>query len=471
MALLPPVTSLEPPPTLPPYVEIDSPGAPTPREYTGWVLLVILFAFSLSMALASSLVPGRAATSADHQQRVSTLRSSFDWNASMQSVRPGSKNPSHSEALRSLVDAVAPLKNATTEDANLWTAVTYELNGKISRSEIPKAASAPYQEIYGVPKLTPDAAKKLSRRLDSKSFLDQLAMAHAAQKAGNPGPYNQLGNASKGWWLIGGIFVGGLFMFGGIATGIALGSAQLAGKIRYRGHPQFPISALTADRLALRAAQLFVAFFIISLVPQLIGERRFSGVGVTFATGFATILAAIWLTRVPINGQRFSLASLGFTTQDLGRNVGLGLLAFVIELPIALIVGTIGTKIFSFLPEPHHPASDALANASLPAIAAVLFSASVVAPFWEEMMFRGLLFPAISRITPNRSKRVITGAIVSSLLFASVHPQGIALWFALGTVGLASCILVQYSRSLVPSMVMHAAHNFTLLVVTLVMTR
>ncbi len=389
----------------------------------------------------------------------------------MQSIRPGAKNPSHSEALKSLADAVTPLKNATTEDANLWTAVTYELNGKISRREIPKAASAPYQEIYGNPKLTPDQAQKLSRRLDSKSFLDQLAMAHAAQKAGNPGPYNQLGDAAKGWWLIGGIFIGGLFMFGGIATGIALGSAQLAGKIRYRGHPQFPISALTADRLALRAAQLFLAFFIISLVPQLIGERRFSDVGVTFATGSATILAAIWLTRVPINGQKFSLSSLGFTTQNLGRNVGLGLLAFVIELPIALIVGTIGTKIFSFLPEPHHPASDALANASLPAIAAVLFSASVVAPFWEEMMFRGLLFPAISRITPNRSKRVITGAIVSSLLFASVHPQGIALWFALGTVGVASCILVQYSRSLVPSVVMHAAHNFTLLVVTLVMNR
>lgn len=389
----------------------------------------------------------------------------------MESIRPGLKNPSHSEALRSLLEVVAPVKNASPEDANLWTALTYELNGKITRAEIPKAASPPYQEIYGTPKLTPDQAQKLARRLDSKNFLDQLAMAHASKKAGDSGPYNRLGNASKGWWLIGGIFIGGLFMFGGISTGIALGSAQLAGKIRYRGHPQYPISTLTADRLALRAAQLFLAFFIISLIPQFIGERRFSDVGVTFANGIATILAAIWLTRLPINGQTFSLSSLGITTQNLGRNVGLGLLAFVIELPIALIVGTIGTKIFSFLPEPHHPASDALSNASLPAIAAVLFSASVVAPFWEEMMFRGLLFPAISRITPNRSKRVLTGAIVSSLLFASVHPQGIALWFALGTVGLASCILVQYSRSLVPSMVMHAAHNFTLLVVTLVMTR
>ena len=86
-------------------------------------------------------------------------------------------------------------------------------------------------------------------------------------------------------------------------------------------------------------------------------------------------------------------------------------------------------------------------------------------------MFRGLLFPAISRVAPNASRRVLFGAIASSLLFASIHPQGIALWFALGTVGVASCILVQYSRSLVPSIVMHAAHNFTLLVVGIVVSR
>jgi membrane protease YdiL (CAAX protease family) len=460
---------------LPPIILSEAaagaPEDPSRRDYTGWVLLAILFFITLWFALAGSLSEPKNANAVGHQQRISTLRSTFDWDASIRAIRPTSQTESRNEAVQSLVDQVAPTKNTSVADADLWLALTYEIKGKIARANIPDVASEPYQAIYGSSKLSANQVRNLSRQLDSTDFLDQLALAHASKKAGDPRPYAQLGNAQKGWWLIGGVFVGGIFMLGGLVAGIAFASAQSAGKITYRGHPQSPISLLTADRLALRAAQLFLAFFVISMIPAFMGQIRFADFAVTIATGTATILAAITLAKFPIGTDRFSLKALGISSPNLGRHIGLGLLAFCIELPIALIVGVIGTKIFSFLPEPHHPASDALATASPAAIFAVFFSACIVAPFWEEIMFRGLLFPAISRVAPNASRRVLFGAIASSLLFASIHPQGIALWFALGTVGVASCILVQYSRSLVPSVVMHAAHNFTLLVVGIVVSR
>ena len=453
-----------PPPPLPPEPNSH-------REYTGWVLLFILFAITLAGALVGSLTPSAASANVDHEQRISTLRSSFDLAASYRKFAPAAADQSKTEALKALLEQVAPGKNKNSSDANLWLVATYELNQKVAIKEIPAVASAPYQKIYGSAKLTKSQVARISKQLPNPTYLDQVALAHANQKAGDSGPHDALGDPAKGWIALGGILLGVALTVVGVFAGIAVFSAQLAGRITYRGHPQSPISRLTADRLALRAAQVFLAFFIISLIPQIFGERRFSDSGVTLATGLATMAAVIGLARLSIAGERFSLAALGYSTRDLARHIGLGLLAYVIELPLALIVGLIGTKIFSFLPEPHHPASDMLATASPLAIFAVFFSACVVAPFWEEMMFRGMLFPAISRLVPNPSKRVLIGALISSLLFASVHPQGIALWFALGTVGLASCVLVQYSRSMVPSMVMHAAHNFTLLVVGLVMTR
>ena len=62
-------------------------------------------------------------------------------------------------------------------------------------------------------------------------------------------------------------------------------------------------------------------------------------------------------------------------------------------------------------------------------------------------------------------------ALVSSFLFASIHPQGPVLWAALASVALFSCFLAQKTRSLVPSITMHLAHNTTLLALTLLVSR
>ena len=106
------------------------------------------------------------------------------------------------------------------------------------------------------------------------------------------------------------------------------------------------------------------------------------------------------------------------------------------------------------------PAPDPL----LPATAedwVVIPAAILVAPFWEELLFRGLL---IDRLRGSLSLR---GAVlVSSVAFALVHdnqfalgPTGILLFSERLALGIAAAILALRYRSLTPAFLFHAANN------------
>jgi membrane protease YdiL (CAAX protease family) len=80
-------------------------------------------------------------------------------------------------------------------------------------------------------------------------------------------------------------------------------------------------------------------------------------------------------------------------------------------------------------------------------------------------MFRGLYFPAL-----GRSVGLIASGGISSLIFAAIHPTGVAVWLALGSIGAVSCALSCHTRSVVPSIIMHGLHNTTLLVASMLIS-
>ena len=125
------------------------------------------------------------------------------------------------------------------------------------------------------------------------------------------------------------------------------------------------------------------------------------------------------------------MAEVGLTTRDFGRNVLLGLWAFLLELPVTGAIAIVCALLLKNLPQPEHPASTSLMNSpDLLTVVATFFGGALVAPFWEETMFRGLLFPALRGVL----RGPVPAALVSSFLFASIHPQGPVLWAALATV-------------------------------------
>ena len=79
-----------------------------------------------------------------------------------------------------------------------------------------------------------------------------------------------------------------------------------------------------------------------------------------------------------------------------------------------------------------------------------------LAPVFEELLFRGLLFQALRRSVP-----LAIAAVWSALLFTVLHP--VAGWPMVFLLGLGCAVLIARSRFLPACMVMHAAYNLVLI--------
>jgi membrane protease YdiL (CAAX protease family) len=99
-------------------------------------------------------------------------------------------------------------------------------------------------------------------------------------------------------------------------------------------------------------------------------------------------------------------------------------------------------------------------------VLSLFFLASIEAPIFEETLFRGIFQPALAAIV----KRPWLSGVITSFLFASIHPTGVPAWPALALIGGMSVFLTYQTRSIVPSMIMHATHNALTLAVGLLLT-
>lgn len=100
-----------------------------------------------------------------------------------------------------------------------------------------------------------------------------------------------------------------------------------------------------------------------------------------------------------------------------------------------------------------------------PSFVLIAFMTTFLAPFFEEWLFRGVIFRAIAEGTTGVSKRsaVALGVVISACLFGLAHGQ--ALQFAgLALFGAVLALLVQRTKRLVPSFVTHVSFNAAALV-------
>lgn len=75
-------------------------------------------------------------------------------------------------------------------------------------------------------------------------------------------------------------------------------------------------------------------------------------------------------------------------------------------------------------------------------------------PILEETVFRGFLFPALSK-----RYGLVFGAIVSSAFFGLAHLQGNVTVYTF-VLGLLLCFLYRRTGSIIPGMVLHMANNY-----------
>jgi membrane protease YdiL (CAAX protease family) len=110
---------------------------------------------------------------------------------------------------------------------------------------------------------------------------------------------------------------------------------------------------------------------------------------------------------------------------------------------------------------PIHPAVEILVEGDFSTRLAIFLLATVAAPVVEEIFFRGVLY----RHLRSRTWRLgtvrswIVSGLVSSVLFAVIHPQGLAVVPALSGLAIGFCLVREWRGSLLPGMLAHGINN------------
>jgi membrane protease YdiL (CAAX protease family) len=126
---------------------------------------------------------------------------------------------------------------------------------------------------------------------------------------------------------------------------------------------------------------------------------------------------------------------------------------------------------FSYPPTPSHPIVEKLVRRDWVVRLMVFIMASIVAPLVEETVFRGVLYRHLRELSWRAGVvvSVIFAAVVSSFIFAVIHPQGIVATPALMALAIVFCLTREWRGSLIPSMTAHGLHNGLVLLLNIFM--
>jgi len=176
-------------------------------------------------------------------------------------------------------------------------------------------------------------------------------------------------------------------------------------------------------------------------------------------SGLLLIGAAIVVAREE-RGAR--LEDLGIKRAGFVRGVVLGLLAFVLLQPVLYGLGRAHAEAAKAWPRtiPHpflqQPAHELLATPSLLAFLLGVFSVVVIAPVAEELLFRGLLLPAL-----RRWAKPLAAVWLSGAFFGAAHASqaDMFVFLPMFVMGVVLGYLYDRTRTLAAPLAAHATYN------------
>ncbi|MDX2066184.1 MAG: type II CAAX endopeptidase family protein [Fimbriimonadaceae bacterium] len=446
-----------------------------PRNPIGGIILALLLAFSLYSALSTYLGATKPASPTKPKPVAQSVSANtliaVDLIVAMESLGgPSVRRQSRSSLRPVLIELDAAAKRRNAAAARAAVSLDYDLNGKVSPERLKRLGTTPrdanLRRLYASKTIPAAEAAKIERSVADGTVFGRLAVIAAREKSGVKDARKSLLDPGRAIRAMVGIGLVLMVLMCSVMAWIAFLILRQTGQLTPQTLPSEMADGsgtpgYRRDRMMTLGAMIFAAFQGLQLALAPVPDR------------FQTLALAVAMLTVTLLLVRYGpvrVIDLGLKHPEAwgGRMIAFGLGMFAMELPLAIAVGAVGREVFKHLPEPSHPASQAIMTNSDPVqIAAMVIFGAIVAPIWEEIVFRAILFPCMRTRWMPRA----LAAILSSVIFAAIHPQGIPIWGALATVGCASCALVTYTRSLVPSITMHMAHNATILLVTLLIAR
>lgn len=431
--------------------------SPKERFLVAWWLLILLFGLLLYTALAGAL-QGPKSYEADiaRLQHIVTARQ----------VPISNQTEILDEDLKTLVGRMEGPALTSARAAHIYAAAKTEQRRMPDAGKLVKLKTSPTPSdrtlytLYTSEKLLPEAARSIAGQFPGGDFLSRLTRVQALEKGGDQSVRDRDISPNEALVMARSILAGLVVL----SVSLGLWVAYLVKRPKPLGHPAEPMSLLDADSYALRMLLPFGAYVLLpSLVTALLG--RVIGSSLATIASFALMLAMLPAAlRMGVLGRSTSVGQvLGDRSRWLGK-FGWAAGGFVANLPILLAMGLLGSLLLPWLPARENPAvTRAFENPSTLTLVTFVLQAVIFAPILEEILFRGLLLPAISRVVRSPA----LGITINSLAFAMIHPQGAPLWFALAAVGGMCAVLTYQTRSLLPAIFLHMLHNGAVVAVAL----
>lgn len=176
--------------------------------------------------------------------------------------------------------------------------------------------------------------------------------------------------------------------------------------------------------------------------------------GMLLGAGFIVFAVLAWV----VGNWKLPLSSFGLRWAPFANLLPVVLIYVLFIIPLALL-GWFWTQLLKGLgqlvdiQDPVKMFMDAIERGNPLEISLLVFSAVILAPLWEELIFRGLLYGYLkSRMS------VFAALLVSSLIFSAYHFNLNAL-MPLLIVGIATGYIYERTRSLYFAIFFHALFN------------
>jgi membrane protease YdiL (CAAX protease family) len=279
-----------------------------------------------------------------------------------------------------------------------------------------------------------------------------------------------LAPARQTFWGVVGFTLVGLFAgFVGFVVLVVMLVLLAVGRLHGGLRTGAPHGGVYAETFALYLLAFLGLSYGLSYVPA--GNSRLLVSGAA-AVGSLAVLAWPVLRGVPWGQVRREIGWTAGRRPELEPLLGVG--TYAAALPM-LFIGVVLMLVLKgaqnlvqgppdpFGPSgaPGHPITAVVNNPSVWLWVQVFLVASVAAPLVEETMFRGVLYRHLREATAGggRALSVVSGALITSFVFAVIHPQGLLGVPVLMALALAFNLAREWRGTLIPAVIAHGINN------------
>jgi membrane protease YdiL (CAAX protease family) len=458
-----------PPPDAPPQEYILQPRRPVWPSVVSWIVILLCVAFIVLGQYVPEILGRKRAASAGPMQEAQlefVARYAVGANHLLKSLAPAATTAkSSTTAATAPSDPAVQIAQIMGKQAKgpldeFHSAITSgELLGREAALKQldaikpePDSNAKPDREDLATVKMIYSAggekidAEARSRLIDRHGFFGKLAVSFGRSDS-DPTRAGVLAKAAMTFvGVIAFFMVMGVFLLAGVVL-LTLGIVKLASR-------RVTLAGTAPDVPGGPFVEAFALYLVIYIALSFaLGFLKVQSLSASLALIVLMPLALLWpmLRGLPASDCR---RALGWNVgRGFFREVGWGLVGYVSGIPIVAL-GFAATFVLMKLSksQPTHPLVAEVGKMSPLVIYAL---ACVVAPLLEETMFRGALLHHLR----TRWNWLIS-AVVVSLIFAMIHPQGLTFIPTLGAIAMVLAALREWRGSLIASIVAHAMTNF-----------